>query len=173
MASIHAASDACPSLNDTHRAREWNDEDIAFLRSTARQLAIGYQYTSIFVAQQKESKRTKALLEIANTLNSHSNFSDVADGVLERAIALVGADYSALGVLDETGKRISLATFKSAEGIKPARVLKLVEQHGNQALRVADRAYVMERGRITISGTTEEVGDQIEQIEAAYLAAGT
>ncbi|MGD9560774.1 MAG: sigma 54-interacting transcriptional regulator [Pyrinomonadaceae bacterium] len=117
-------------LHDTHRAREWNDEDIAFLQSTARQLAIGYQYTSIFVAQQKEAKRTKALLEIANRLNSHSNFSEVAEGVLERAIALVGADYSALGVLDESGKRISLVTFKSAEGVRPSRVLKLVEQHG-------------------------------------------
>ena len=117
-------------LHDTHRAREWDDEDIAFLQSTARQLAIGYQYTSIFVAQEKEARRTNALLEIANTLNSHSNFSEVAEGVLERAIALVGADYSALGVLDETGKRISLVTFKSADGIKPTRVLKLVEQHG-------------------------------------------
>lgn len=117
-------------LHDTHKAREWDNEDIAFLQSTARQLAIGYRYTSIFVAQQKDAKRTKALLEIANRLNSHSNFSDVADGVLERAIELVGADYSALGVLDETGKRISLVTFKSAEGVKPSRVLKLVEQHG-------------------------------------------
>ncbi len=117
-------------LHDTRRAREWNDEDIAFLQATARQLAIGYQYTSIFVAQEKEARRTNALLQIANTLNSHSNFSEVAEGVLERAITLVGADYSALGVLDETGKRISLATFKSAEGIKPTRVLKLVEQHG-------------------------------------------
>jgi two-component system response regulator AtoC len=117
-------------LHDTRRAREWNDEDIAFLQSTARQLAIGYQYTSIFVDLEQEAKRTNALLEIANRLNSHSNFSEVSEGVLERAITLVGADYSALGVLDEVGKRISLVTFKSAEGIKPKRVLKLVESHG-------------------------------------------
>lgn len=117
-------------LHDTHKAREWDDEDISFLQSTASQLAIGYQYTSIFVAQEQETKRTNALLEIANTLNSHSNFSEVSESVLERAITLVGADYSALGVLDETGKRISLVSFKSAEGVKPKRVLTLVEQHG-------------------------------------------
>lgn len=117
-------------LHDTRKAREWDDEDIAFLQSTAAQLAIGYQYTSMFVAQEKESKRTNALLEIANTLNSHSNFNDVSEGVLERAITLVGADYSALGVLDQPGKRISLVSFKSAEGVKPSRVLKLVEKHG-------------------------------------------
>ncbi|MEK7857444.1 MAG: sigma 54-interacting transcriptional regulator, partial [Acidobacteriota bacterium] len=117
-------------LHDTHKAREWDDEDISFLQSTAAQLAIGYQYTSIFVAQEKEAKRTNALLEIANILNSHTNFNEVSEGVLERAITLVGADYSALGVLDQAGKRISLASFKSADGIKPKRVLGLVEKHG-------------------------------------------
>ncbi len=117
-------------LHDTHKARKWNDEDISFLQSTARQLAIGYQYTSIFVAQEKEAKRTNALLEIANRLNSHSNFNEVSEGVLERAITLVGADYSALGVLDQASKRISLVSFKSAEGVKPKRVLNLVERHG-------------------------------------------
>jgi two-component system, NtrC family, response regulator AtoC len=117
-------------LHDTHKAREWGDEEIAFLQSTARQLAIGYQYTSIYVAQEKEAKRTNALLEIANRLNSHSNFNEVSETVLERAITLVGADYSALGVLDEAGERISLVSFKSAEGIKPKRVLNLVQKHG-------------------------------------------
>lgn len=117
-------------LHDTRKPREWKDEEISFLQATARQLAIGYQYTSIFVAQEKEAKRTNALLEIANRLNSHSNFNEVSEGVLERAIALVGADYSALGVLDETAKRISLVSFKSAEGITASRVLKLVEKHG-------------------------------------------
>ncbi|MGD9588886.1 MAG: sigma 54-interacting transcriptional regulator [Pyrinomonadaceae bacterium] len=117
-------------LHDTKKPREWEDEEVSFLQATARQLAIGYQYTSIFVAQEKEAKRTNALLEIANRLNSHSNFSEASEGVLERAITLVGADYSALGVLDQNAKRISLASFKSAEGITPGRVLKLVEKHG-------------------------------------------
>lgn len=45
----------------------------------------------------------------------------------------------------------------------------LVEQHVRQALKVADRAYVMERGRIVLSGTTDEVVVQLDRIEAAYL----
>jgi branched-chain amino acid transport system ATP-binding protein len=49
----------------------------------------------------------------------------------------------------------------------------LVEQHVRQALKVADRAYVMERGRIVLSGTTAEVSSQLERIEAAYLAGTT
>jgi len=116
-------------LHDTKKAREWLDEEVSFLESIARQLAVGYQYTSMYVAQEQETRRSTALLEIANTLNSHSDFKEVSDLVLERAISLVGADYCALGVLDQTGKRISLASFKSAEGIKLGKVLKFIEQH--------------------------------------------
>ena len=46
----------------------------------------------------------------------------------------------------------------------------LVEQHVRQALGVADRAYVMERGKIVLSGTADEVRGQLDRIEAAYLA---
>ncbi|MDZ7675423.1 MAG: ABC transporter ATP-binding protein [Acidimicrobiales bacterium] len=45
----------------------------------------------------------------------------------------------------------------------------LVEQHVRQALKVSDRVYVMERGRIAISGTADEVAGQLDKIEAAYL----
>ena len=116
-------------LHDITKPRRWLDEEVSFLESIARQLAIGYQYTSLYVAQEQESRRTNALLEIANTLNSHSDFKEVSEGVVERAINLVGADYGALGVLDQSEQRISLATFKSAEGIKLGKMLKLIEQH--------------------------------------------
>jgi len=122
-------------LHDTHSPREWLDDEIAFLQSIAQQLAIGYQYTSLYVTQEQETRRTNALLEIANTLNSHSDFKEVSALVLERAIGLVGADYGALGVLDQTGKRISLASFKSADGIKVGKLLKMIEQH-NKSLAV-------------------------------------
>jgi transcriptional regulator with GAF, ATPase, and Fis domain len=122
-------------LHDTRAAREWLDEEIQFLESIAQQLAIGYQYTSLYVAQEQETRRTNALLEIANTLNSHSDFKEVSARVLERAVELVGADYGALGVLDQTGKKISLASFKYAEGIEPNAVLEMIEQH-NQSLDI-------------------------------------
>ncbi len=122
-------------LHDTHAPREWLDEEVAFLESIARQLAIGYQYTSLYVAQENDSKRTNALLEIANVLNSHSDFGEVSARVLERAIELVGADYGALGVLDQTGKRITLASFKFAEGIEPNAVLQMIQDH-DQALDI-------------------------------------
>ncbi len=48
---------------------------------------------------------------------------------------LVGADYGALGVLDQTGKKISLASFKSAPDVEPNAVLQMIENH-NQSLDI-------------------------------------
>ncbi len=44
----------------------------------------------------------------------------------------------------------------------------LVEQNANQALHIADRGYVMENGRITLSGTAEELLAN-DDIQKAYL----
>ena len=46
----------------------------------------------------------------------------------------------------------------------------LVEQHVRQALTIADRVYVMERGRFRLSGTSEEIRGHLDEIESAYLA---
>jgi len=44
----------------------------------------------------------------------------------------------------------------------------LVEQMANQALKVADRAYVLETGRIKLSGSGKELADHPD-VRAAYL----
>ncbi len=142
-------------LHDTHEPREWLDEEITFLESIARQLAIGYQYTSLYVAQEQESRRTNALLEIANTLNSHSDFKEVSERVMEQAINLVGADYGALGVLDQSETRISLASFKSGEGIRLGKILKMIEQH-NKSLAVDSFAAI---GELLREGKTLKLAD--------------
>jgi branched-chain amino acid transport system ATP-binding protein len=45
----------------------------------------------------------------------------------------------------------------------------VVEQHVRQALKVADRVYLMERGRIALSGSSDEMAGKLDRIEAAYL----
>ena len=44
----------------------------------------------------------------------------------------------------------------------------LVEQNAEMALRIADRAYVLESGRIKLSGTGSELA-QSDEIKKAYL----
>jgi branched-chain amino acid transport system ATP-binding protein len=46
----------------------------------------------------------------------------------------------------------------------------LVEQHVRQALEIADRVYLMERGRIILNGTSDELTSQLGKIEDTYLA---
>jgi branched-chain amino acid transport system ATP-binding protein len=52
----------------------------------------------------------------------------------------------------------------SDEGV----TVMLVEQNARQALRIADRAYVMEKGRITLSGPAERLMEEHNVVEA-YL----
>ena len=46
----------------------------------------------------------------------------------------------------------------------------LVEQHVRAALSVADRAYVLRRGSVVMSGTSAHVGSRLEEVEASYLS---
>lgn len=45
----------------------------------------------------------------------------------------------------------------------------IVEQHIQMALSVADRAYVMSHGEVTMSGTADELADRRDLLEASYL----
>ena len=47
----------------------------------------------------------------------------------------------------------------------------LVEQHVRKALDQADRAYVMRRGEIVLSGTAEEVGSRTSELVDSYVTA--
>ena len=61
--------------------------------------------------------------------------------------------------------------FRTIRELREAGLtLLLVEQMANQALAVADRAYVLETGRITLSGSGRELLDH-PAVRAAYLGA--
>jgi len=117
-------------LHMTRGQRRWDDEEVEFLQAIARQVAVGYQYARLYTDKRREASRTRALLEIANLLNSRSTFGELTSHVLERANELVGADYCALGVVEPSGKAISLAAFKAAPHAATSRVRQLIESHG-------------------------------------------
>ncbi len=119
-------------LHMTRETRRWHDEEAAFLQAIARQVAVGYQYARLYTDKQREADRTHALLEIANALNARSDFKEVTAVVLERALELLGADYGALGVIDESGKAISLADFKASAHADTERVRQLIQEHNSK-----------------------------------------
>jgi branched-chain amino acid transport system ATP-binding protein len=91
---------------------------------------------------------------------------------LARAVApdpkLLLVDELSLGLAPLIVKRL-LEAVRRAATERGAGVL-LVEQHVRQALRIADRVAVMQRGRIVITGTADEVDGRIDEIEATYLS---
>ena len=117
-------------LHTTRTPRGWLDDEVSFLQSIASQIAVGYQYTRLYTDKEREAETKRALLSIANALNARSDFREVSSFVLESAIALVNADYSALGVLDPNGGRISLAAFKAAPHAAIDAVQGLIDTHG-------------------------------------------
>lgn len=80
-------------------------------------------------------------------------------------------DELSLGLAPLVVRRL-LGAVRTASKERGVGVL-LVEQHVRQALDVADRVYVMRRGRIVLSGSADAIGAQLADIEAAYLTAGS
>jgi ABC-type branched-subunit amino acid transport system ATPase component len=87
---------------------------------------------------------------------------------LGRRPRLLMADELSLGLAPMVTDRLLRAVREAADsGIG----VLLVEQHVRKALACADRAYVMNRGRIAFAGAAGELTRrQLTEIEASYLA---
>jgi branched-chain amino acid transport system ATP-binding protein len=87
---------------------------------------------------------------------------------IARKPALLLADELSLGLAPLLVKRLLEAVRRAAT--EQSTGVLLVEQHVRQALAIADRVYVMQRGQIAMSGTVDEVRGRIDEIEATYLS---
>jgi branched-chain amino acid transport system ATP-binding protein len=91
---------------------------------------------------------------------------------LARALArkprVLLADELSMGLAPLIVKRLLEAVRAAADQLGTA--VLLVEQHVRKALQYADRAYVMRRGRIELSGSATELRSRIREIEDQYLS---
>ncbi len=93
---------------------------------------------------------------------------------LARALAgtpkVVLADELSLGLAPLVVERLMQALREAAaQGVG----VLLVEQQVRAAIGVADRGYVLRRGKVELSGSAAELRDKIVEIEATYLAGVT
>ena len=66
---------------------------------------------------------------------------------------------------------IILEIFRIIKSLQQeGKTILLIEQNANMALGIADRAYVLENGRITISGPAAQIKAN-EEVRKAYLGA--
>jgi branched-chain amino acid transport system ATP-binding protein len=91
--------------------------------------------------------------------------------VLARALAsepeLLLADEVSLGLAPQPIARL-MAAIRSAVETKGIGVL-LVEQHVDQALAVADRAYVLRRGEVILEAPAAKLRSRLTEVQRAYL----
>jgi len=93
---------------------------------------------------------------------------------LARALAskprILLADELSLGLAPLIVQRLLRAVREAADrGIG----VIVVEQHARQALSMADRAYVLRRGCIELSGRASELLEQLDEVERSYLSGPT
>jgi branched-chain amino acid transport system ATP-binding protein len=93
-------------------------------------------------------------LAIARALMSHPKLLMLDEPSLGLAPKLVGQVFELISRLHADGTTILL-----------------VEQNVSQTLRIADRAYVIQMGRVEAGGTPEELRREID-VESAYLGGG-
>jgi branched-chain amino acid transport system ATP-binding protein len=81
--------------------------------------------------------------------------------------AVMLADELSLGLAPLIVKRLLGSLREAADG---GIGILLVEQHVRNALSIADRGYVLNRGSIVMQGSGDELRSRIDEIEANYLA---
>lgn len=88
---------------------------------------------------------------------------------LARPTRLLLIDELSLGLAPLVVERLMEAVRRAAaDGLG----VLLVEQHVEEALRYADRAYVMRRGEVVLEGPSTEIAGRVRELEEAYLAQG-
>jgi two-component system response regulator HydG len=102
-----------------HHCRQnyhWKEDEINFIRNLAQQIAIGYRYTHIYTEMEKEARITKALLEIANDINTGSDYSEVTARILDKSIDLLHLEAACLAILDSNNNDIHFTNLRTARG---------------------------------------------------------
>ncbi|EWT06264.1 leucine/isoleucine/valine transporter ATP-binding subunit [Intrasporangium chromatireducens Q5-1] len=128
-------------------------------------------------AQRKFSQNLDRVLDLFPILQDRTNqFAGQMSGGEQQMCALARglmADPKLIMIDEPTLGLAPLVveqTFQLVKQIRDADIaVLLVEQNAVKSLEIADRAYVLERGDIVMTGTPQELNQQGEELRRAYI----
>lgn len=97
-------------------SREIPQEEVNLLRSLASQIAIGFKYTELYMEKEREVRVAKVLLEIASEINSKLDLAEMTSFLIDKCLELLKADYGAIGILEDGGKRLAFSPVRGRGG---------------------------------------------------------
>ncbi|GMR13862.1 MAG: hypothetical protein BMS9Abin29_2087 [Gemmatimonadota bacterium] len=95
--------------------RKFSDGDLRRLSMFAPQAAIAIENARLFTAEHQRAEEQKALLETMQDLSSQLELSRVLQGVLERAVSLLGMKGGELATFDEARQDLAIVASHNME----------------------------------------------------------
>ncbi len=137
-------------LHFTSQPHEWSESEIKMVEWLSAQVSIAIQYTRLYDEKVSEISITKLLLEISNDINTRSDFNEIKDFVIDKALELLGADYGCIAILDTAGENLHFDTIRARRGFDAKRNIEARFREA-RSLRLPDHPdvrEVMEEGTI-------------------------
>jgi transcriptional regulator with GAF, ATPase, and Fis domain len=130
-------------LHYCHQPHRWTETEVKLVEWLAGQISIGLQYTRLYQEKEKEVEITKLMLEISNDINTRTDFNEITDFVIDRALGLLNADYGCIAILDNQGEHLHFDELRARRGFD---LRKAVESKYREArtLRLPDHPAVNE-----------------------------
>jgi transcriptional regulator with GAF, ATPase, and Fis domain len=130
-------------LHYCHQPHRWSETEIKLVEWLAGQVSIGLQYTQLYQEKEKEVEITKLMLEISNDINTRTDFNEITNFVIDRALDLLKADYGCIAILDNQGEQLHFDELRARRGFD---LRKSVETKYREArtLRLPDHPAVTE-----------------------------
>jgi transcriptional regulator with GAF, ATPase, and Fis domain len=154
-------------LHYCNQPHQWSETEIKLVEWLAGQVSVGLQYTRLYHEKEKEVEITKLMLEISNDINTRTDFNEITDFVIDRALGLLKADYGCIAILDNQGEYLHFDELRARRGFE---LRKSVESKYREArtLRLPDHAAVSE---LLDEGHTLKLEDARQSPLSRYLFA--
>src|SRR5262249_32943842 len=148
-----------------HQPHSWTDTEVKLVEWLASQVSIGLQYTRLYTEKEKEVEITKLMLEISNDVNTRTDFNEITQFIIDRALQLLKADYGCIAILDNTGEYLHFGELRARRGFDLRKSVEAKYREA-RALRLPDHPAISE---LLEEGNTLRLEDSRRSPIARYL----